>query len=678
MTLTTVTTARKKVALRQHIYLAICLLSSVFFLQPAFAAKSTAAQGHESYSPHTRQSKAMHVFWGDTHVHTNLSIDAFQFGNKTLGPDAAYRFAKGEEITASNGIPVRRDRPLDFLVIADHAETQGILDSLYHKKDSQLLASEQGKQWYAKLLELLSETDENNKEALLASLSAEIYDYAPQEYSDVSLSVWQRAIAQAEAHNQPGVFTAFIGFEWSPEFNLHRVVIFKDGADFTHDWLPFTSFKSHDPEALWRYMERYEAEKNGEVLAIPHNSNLSNGVMFALENAGGRPLSREYASQRMRWEPLLEVTQMKGDSETHPLLSPNDEFADFERIDYVDRSRMIKHRRSQGYTDYKSWYEPRKRQNSNNDWMRPYEYSRSALKLGLQQSSKIGVNPFKFGVIGSTDTHTSLSTADENNFWGKLSIGAPVKDRLTLNNWGSRPVAGQDETSWGGAWKQNAAGYAAVWAEENTREAIFAAMKRKEVYASTGPRISLRFFGGWDYHRDDAFKPDLAHIGYSQGVPMGGDLSHAPDGLSPRFIIHATKDPEGANLDRVQVIKGWQDSAGETHEKIYNVALSGKRQENANGKVQPVGSTVDIAQSNYTNTIGSPLLAVVWEDPDFNPKQQSFYYVRALEIPTPRWTAYDAKYFNHDLKTIPDEILMSTQERVYSSPIWYSLTSEVN
>ena len=399
-------------------------------------------------------------------------------------------------------------------------------------------------------------------------------------------------------------------------------------------------------------------------MAIPHNGNLSEGVMFALEDASGSPLSKKYAETRSRWEPLYEVTQIKGDSETHPLLSPRDEFSDFEtlfknkRIQNMGEDAKILRK----LATYNHWVESNSRE-GNKDWRRTYEYARSSLRLGLQQQSKLGVNPFKFGMIGSTDSHTSLATADEDNFWGKHAETEPHPKRVTS---GWRPAI---DSGWPG-WRMNAAGYAAVWAEENTREALFAAMKRKEVYASTGPRMTVRFFGGWDYQTEDAFKPNLASVGYKKGVPMGGDLTHAPEETSPNFLIRAVKDPDGANLDRVQIIKGWHDKSGDLHEKVYNVALSDDRKENWRGKVKPVGTTVVIEDASYTNSIGDPELAVVWTDPDFDKDELAFYYVRFLEIPTPRWTAYDAKYFA--IKDIPDEVPMVTQERAYTSPIWYT------
>ena len=630
---------------------------------------ASSASDISPYSASAESDYPLNVYWGDAHVHTNLSTDAYFHGNSTFGPDVAYRFAKGEGITTLNGMTARIDRPLDFIVIADHANSMGLMDRFFNQKDSQLLNTKQGERWLQLLSTLSIDGKPNKEKEITYMIASEMWNGEPSAVEKTSISVWQKAVAQADNHNQSGQFTAFIGFEWTPQiFGLHRVVIYKDDASKIRNRLPFSSYTSSDPEGLWRYMEDYQNDTGGEVIAIPHNANLTGGVMFALEDAQGRSMSRAYAETRSRWEPLLEVTQMKGDSETHPLLSPEDEFANFERLSF-DLSAILKAERRKGYTDYQRWYEKNEFKVNNDDWMRTYEYARSALKLGLQQQAKLGVNPFKFGMIGSTDSHTSLSTAEEYNFWGKLSLSGPNKDRM-FNAWDGTAIDSDVGKRYGSGWKQNAAGYAAVWAKKNTRESLFAAMKRKEVYATTGPRMTVRFFGGWDYQAADAFSPHLARIGYDKGIPMGGDLTQAPANQPPQFLIQAIRDPYGANLDRVQVIKGWHSKEGDLHEKIYNVALSDNRKENRKGKVKPVGNTVDITGAAYTNTIGDPELATVWTDPDFNAADLAFYYLRVLEIPTPRWTAYDAKSFTQ--KNIPDGVAMVTQERAYTSPIWYS------
>jgi hypothetical protein len=648
------------------------LIALALFLKPLISF------AEESYSPYVAQSYPDQVYWGDTHVHTAFSWDGYNGGTRVM-PEDAYRFAKGETVTADNGQEVRLRRPLDFLMVADHAEALGGTARLA-AGDAFLMGTEEGKRM-AKVLKaggvrvadvLGAETDEaflrfsNAKYALLKfgrsrsvgkkpaaeakkkssakakkkpgvagkkgrakpSASAKWSPFYDERFRR---SVWREVGAVAERHNDPGKFTTFIGYEWTANIpgrspNIHRNIVFADGPKRTDATIPFAATDSRNVEDLWTYLEDYEENTGGRALAIPHNGNLSSGAMFALTDLGGKPLTRRYAEIRSRWEPLYEVTQIKGDGETHPILSPTDEFADYETWAGVGSKNWENEKQS--------------------------EYGRSALKLGLGQEAKLGVNPFKFGMIGSTDTHTSLSTADEDDFWGKESLIQPSRYRATVQ------------------WMVAASGYAAVWATENTREALFDAMKRREVYASTGPRITLRLFGGWDYEAADALRPDLARIGYAKGVPMGGDLTNAPEGASPRFLIRAVKDHDGANLDRVQIIKGWRDADGTLHEKIYDVALSDGRQEDAAGRIEPVGSTVDVADASYANSIGDPELAVVWVDPDFDPEELAFYYLRVLEIPTPRWTAYDAKFYG--LKDLPENIPMVTQERAYSSPIWYT------
>ena len=615
----------------------------------------------QSYSPSTDRDFPTQVYWGDTHLHTNLSADAYISGNR-LTADSAYRLALGETILSQQGTKIRLNRRLDFLVIADHAENMAVHQAL-EDGDQSLLRTDQGQAWYAELSKIW---DIPNWQDGLARIPYKLLFNAlfkegeePVGNTIFRESVWNEITRKADDYNSPGKFTAFSGYEWTSNGqnlgNLHRVVLFKDDASLVAQVLPFTSNSdSDDPEKLWDHFASYEQQTGGKVLAIPHNSNVSSGEMFALQDFSGKPISKEYSTMRSRWEPLVEVTQIKGDSETHPYLSPTDQFADYETWDTWSGKDPV----SKAPLD--ALDAQRKHQ----------EYARSALKLGIKQFAQTGANPFKFGLIGSTDAHTAVPSFDEDNFWGKMPWSSPRPERIfePLSNFT------YDESNDDGgdppAWQMSSAGYAAVWAQENTRESLFAAMQRKEVYASTGPRISVRFFGGWDYHPGDALRPNLAQIGYSKGVPMGGDLANAAEGRSPSFLIRAVKDPDGANLDRVQVIKGWHDSAGQLHEKIYNVALSDGRLENKQRKVVAVGNTVNINDASYTNSIGDPELAIVWQDPDFDPDELAFYYLRVLEIPTPRWTAYDAKFFG--LKDVPKEIPMITQERAYSSPIWYT------
>ncbi|MGH8243887.1 MAG: DUF3604 domain-containing protein, partial [Steroidobacteraceae bacterium] len=458
---------------------------------------------------------------------------------------------------------------------------------------------------------------------------------------------WELNLKAAEDYNEPGRFTAFIGFEWTSNTggnNLHRVVMFRDGADKAGRIEPYTTIRpvgSDDPKDLWKYLQAYEEKTGGQTLAIAHNGNLSNGIMFpVVDSFTGQPITKEYADTRARWEPVYEATQIKGDGEAHPFLSPNDEMAGYEIWDKFNLNMSV----------------PKEKP------MLQYEYARTALQIGLQLEAKLGTNPYKFGMIGSTDTHTGLATADEDNFFGKHSGTEPNAKRM------EHPVGCFGDNCLLG-WSQAASGYAAVWATENTREAIFDAIERKETYATTGPRMVVRFFGGWDFVEADAANRLPADVGYSKGVPMGGDLRAAPSGKSPTFLVGAMKDPLSGNLDRVQIVKGWIDAGGARQEKVYDVAWSDGRKKGANGKLPPVGNTVDVKNATWTNTIGASELITVWKDPDFDPKLRAVYYVRVIEIPTPRWTAYDAKYFGENA---PAEAPMTTQERAYTSPIWYT------
>src|SRR5215217_497075 len=457
---------------------------------------------------------------------------------------------------------------------------------------------------------------------------------------------WQETIAAAEQYNDPGRFTAFIGYEWTSNTggnNLHRNVIFRDNGDKASQVEPFTVYPplgSDNPEELWQWMQAYQQKTGGSVLAIAHNGNLSNGLMFPVVEAFGKTIDRAYAEQRTRWERLYETTQTKGDGEAHPFLSPNDEFANFERWDFGNLDASVAKTKE----------------------MLEFEYARSALKNGLKLGQTLGVNPYKFGLVGSSDAHTGLAAIEEDNYFGKTSAMEPSADRSSKVF-----VKGKGGTIY--EWETSSSGYAAVWATENTREALFDAMERRETYATTGSRMLVRFFGGWDFEPADAQSRSPAVAGYTKGVPMGGDLGPAPSAKAPTFLVAALKDPIGANLDRYQIVKGWVDAKGEVQEKVYDVASSGGRKPGPDGKLPPVGNTVDVANANWTNTIGSPELIAVWRDPEFDPKQRAFYYGRVLEIPTPRWTAYDARYFG--VRLAP-EVPTSVQERAYTSPIWYS------
>ncbi len=592
------------------------------------------AADDKEYSPVVRDRSATNLYWGDTHLHTRNSADAFTMHNEGITSDDAFRFAMGQQITATNGMHVKLRRPLDFLVVTDHAEYLGVFARL-KDNDPSLSSWDKSAEWGGYL-----RTGERNKLGTAFANAVQSTDPALRTPLAIQKSIWGAVAQTADRYNAPGKFTAFSGYEWTSMINgdnLHRIVMYKDSADKVTKTLPFSAQDSTDPEELWKALDAYEKASGGEVMAIAHNGNVSNGRMFAPTNNSGQPLSADYAKRRMRWEPVYETTQVKGDGEAHPSLSPNDEFADFETW---DKANITMTAPKQG-------------------WMLRYEYTREAYKEGLRHQKKLGVNPFKFGQIGASDSHVGYSAVREDDFWGKFPESEPSAHRA------HEKMAGQLQESW----ELGASGLAGVWAPENTREAIFAAFKRKEVYGTTGSRIKLRFFGGWEFASNDVTRPNYAEIGYKKGVPMGGDLMAAPKGQAPRFMIVAAKDPDEANLDRVQVIKGWIDAKGQTHEKIYDVVLSdGRKVDPKTGKAPKVGSTVDVKNATYTNSIGAPELATVWTDPDFDPKARAFYYVRVLEIPKPRWTAYDAAFFH---KAMAANIPMTVQDRAYSSPIWY-------
>jgi hypothetical protein len=600
------------------------------------------------YSPYAGGAVPTRVFWGDTHLHTSFSMDAGAFGAR-LGPEDAYQFARGEEIESTTAGRVRLARPLDFLVVADHSDNMGFFPDLF-AGDPDILADPKGREWYDKVQAGGQQGMEVALE-IIDSFSRGTFPEALMYYPDTKAykDTWANTIAAAEAYNEPGRFTAFIGYEWTsqvpPGQNLHRVIIYRDAADKASQTVPATTYPpqgSTDPEYLWKLLQAYEDKTGGEVLAIAHNGNMSNGLMFPLINpVDNKRLTRDYVETRARWEPLYEATQIKGDGEAHPFLSPNDEFADFGTWDKGNLNLSELKTKD----------------------MLQYEYARSALMLGMKLEGELGTNPFKFGMIGSTDSHTALSTADDDNFFGKHSGSEPSPDRMehAFAKFGDLEIMN---------WETLASGYAGVWARENTREALFDAMQRKEVYATTGPRMLVRFFGGWDFESSDANTRQPAAAGYRKGVPMGGDLSQAPAGKAPTFLVAALKDPIGGNLDRIQIVKGWQDAKGKLHERVYDIAVSDGREIGADGRCKtPVGNTVDVENATWSNSIGDTELISVWKDPDFDPGQRAFYYLRVLEIPTPRWTAYDAKYFGLD---IDDEIPMTTQERAYTSPIWYT------
>ena len=603
----------------------------------------------KAYSPYAQRSFPSNVYWGDTHLHTGLSLDAGLFGN-ILGHEDAYRLARGEEIESSTGLPLKLSRPLDWLVITDHSDLMGIAADI-QKGAPNIMAVPKGKEW----AEAFAKGGQAAAEAAFDLITNFSQGTVPEQFLDdyspgsaIYNNLWDEIIDAAEEFNEPGRFTALIGFEWTsvPKgFNLHRNVILRDNGDRARQVIPLTTqppVGSTDPLVLYQWLEDYETKTNGQALAISHNGNLSNGWMFPLKKtyAGGR-VNKKYVSLRARWEPLYEVTQIKGDGETHPVLSPDDEFADYGTWDV-------------GNLDITELKKPE---------MLKGEYAREALKRGLALEKKFGINPYKFGMIGATDAHTSLPTAEEENFFGKSVSVEPSATRVT------HPFVKSELGEIPGDLLV-ASGYQGVWARENTRKAIFDAMKRKETYATTGPRMRVRFFGGWEFDDNDLRTRLPAFRGYEKGVPMGSDLTRAPEGKSPTFMVYALRDPIGANLDRIQIVKGWQDGKGELHERVYDVAVSDGRKIGNDGRCKtPVGNTVDLEAANWTNTIGASELLSVWKDPDFDSKEKAFYYSRVIEIPTPRWVLYDKVRLG---AKVPKGVDLIHQERAYTSPIWYT------
>lgn len=630
------------------LFLTCIVMSSLAFAQipPPQDPKDMLSEQYtgESYSPYAGRGFGTMPLWGDSHLHTGNSFDAGAFGAR-LTPEDAHRFARGDEVISSTGIPVRLSRPLDWLVVSDHSDNMGFFLDLYAGK-KEILDIPQGKEWYDKIMAGKGPEVAYEMIGLFANGKfPEDLMYWPDKepYKDV----WQRTIDAAEEYNNPGVYTAFIGYEWTSLItgnNMHRVVIYRDDEDKGRQMVPYTTyapFGSPNPRDLWKWLESYEEKTGGNVLAIAHNGNLSNGIMFPLEaQFDGRKLDASYVEQRMKWEPLYEITQIKGDGEAHPFLSPEDEFADYETWDIgnLDTVPTIK-----------------------TDAMLAGEYAREALKNGLALEAKLGTNPYQFGVVGSTDSHTGLATAQEDNFFGKHTGAEPKPSRM------EHPFLKNEKGTIFG-WGMVSSGLAAVYAKENTRQSIFDAMERKETYGTTGSRMTVRFFGGWEYTDQDIKSRHPALAGYQKGVPMGADLKTRKGNESPSFMVFALRDPIGGNLDRIQIVKGWLDSKGKTHEKVYDVAWSGDRKPGSNGKLPAVGNTVDAATASFTNSIGDSELAAVWTDPDFDAQQSAFYYARVIEIPTPRWSTHEAFRFGIP---IPDGAPVSTQERAYTSAIWY-------
>ena len=611
------------------------------FDEPALAERyAPGAHNDPPAARRTERSEQRNLYFGDLHIHTAFSYDAYAMGNRTL-PEDAYRFAQGGTIPHGLGYPIRPSRPLDFAAVTDHAEFLGVPK---HVNEEAIAAGKTDR--IARFRRALE--DGNRLAATWHSLYVSVVELGSRErrlarfgkpgHEPVSQRAWRHIIRAAEEYYRPGSFTTFIAYEWSSmpnDENLHRNVIYRGGQA---PEFPFSSLDSEDPRALWRALDAQRAA-GADALAIPHNANLSNGRMYADAQFDGAPFDADYAAQRARNEPISEIMQIKGQSETHPTLSPEDEFADFEVLD----------------TQLKAELEPSEPRGS---------YARDALRRGLSTWRRENFNPYRFGVIGASDSHNSGTPAEEGDYFGKMTISdGSASMRLGAAMLFLSETMSQRMQGWGSA------GLAAVWATENNREALFDALRRRETYATSGPRISLRFFGGWTLAENALDRPDGIALAYRDGVPMGGELDSSGAGETapaPEFLVWATKDPLGANLDRAQIVKLWVDADGASHERVHDVGAGDGRRVGADGKLPPVGSTVDIAKASYRNAIGAAEIAARWRDPAFDPAQAAAYYVRVLEIPTPRWTAYDAKRLG-----VPAPAPTTLRERAVSSAIWY-------
>ncbi len=578
--------------------------------------------------PTTEFNPQRNLYWGDLHIHTSFSTDAWTMGVRAT-PDDAYTFTRGGEIGHAGGYGIQLSRPLDFAAVTDHAEYLGLIRATEPDLPLSRRSFKERMRNDGKLANTIA--------FLQTTMTFDLRNVGLDGWERYAQDAWAETIAAAQRHNLPGEFTTFVAYEWSsaPEKrNLHRNVVYRD---INVPDMPYSSLNSSDPRDLWSELER-QREQGMQVFAIPHNGNSSDGIMYDSVMYDGAAMTAAYAERRMFNEPLSEIYQVKGSSETHPMLSPDDTFAGFEIVD-----RRLS--REGGLSEPSG------------------SYIRDALRRGMELSHTEGFNPYRFGVIGSSDGHNASSPVEEDNFHGKLPLlDGSAATRLRENSYIPRDLPGG--TQW------NAAGLAAVWAEENTRGALFDAMRRKETYATSGPRIAVRFFGGWGFEEDLFTQPDWVVRAQRDGVPMGGRLPEASADRAPTFAVWAIRDPESGNLDRVQIVKGWLDADGQSHEQVFDVAWSGDRRPDASGVLPPVGNTVNVAEATYTNSIGAEQLFTLWTDPAFDPATEAFYYARVIEIPTPRWSTYDAKA----LGVAPPEPT-SLQERAVTSAIWYKPTA---
>ncbi|MEA3413658.1 MAG: DUF3604 domain-containing protein [Pseudomonadota bacterium] len=597
-----------------------------------FGANATATDAGSTGEPGRDSGKKnplKNVYFGEQHMHTRNSFDAFTVGvNQSW--EQAYRFAMGEEVTLSTtGEKIKRTTPYDFVAITDHSEYYGVLKD-FKNPDSELSKSDFAKQVVAGL-----ENPEAGKDAVTTLIGSLVTNTPLSEYvtPELRVSRWQEFIETADRFNQPGRFTTLYAYEWTsiPDGqNMHRNVFFRDKPAA----VPFSSFDSIHPEDLWTYLE-IQRNQGIDAFAIPHNSNVSNGWMFAPNQFLDGPMDARYARRQQANEPAFEIHQTKGNSEAHPLLSPNDEFATFEPFPGLINLGVPSQVK--------------------------YGFYRQGLVDGMKLESELGHNPYKMGVVGGADVHSGYQGNEEWDWKGAHGN----QDDTPKKRLDPTPNASGEN-----GFTVSSAGSTAVWAEENTREAIFDAIKRKETYGTSGTLIRLRFFGGWEYPNDLVDDRDFVRKAYSGGVPMGGDLPKKTS-WAPTFAVRALKDPNSGNLDRLQIVKGWSHPVnGYPQEKIYDVAWSDdRRPDPGTGKLPPVGNTVDIRTAKYTNDIGDSQLSAVWTDPDFDPGTKAVYYVRVLEIPTPRWSTYDAVKLGVEP---PSGVPATIQERAWSSPIWYT------
>ncbi len=595
-------------------------------LYPEFNPETAAPIAEKKTSQFNPQRS---LYWGDLHIHTSYSTDAWTMGVRAT-PDDAYTFTRGGEIEHAGGYGIKLKRPLDFAAVTDHSEYLGLLRATNPDLPLSARSFRERMQNDGKL--------RNTIAFLRTALGFDLKDVEKDGWEQFTESAWRDTIAAAERNNLPGQFTAFVGYEWSSapdKDNLHRNVIYRGSEVPT---IPYSSLNSEDPRDLWEELER-QRQRGMQVFAIPHNGNASNGRMYDSVMFDGSAMSADYAATRMKNEPLSEIYQVKGSSETHPQLSPEDAFAGFEIVD----ARLAQE----------------------GDFSEPKgSYARDALRTGIEMSHTEGFNPYRFGVIGSSDGHNGSSPVEEDNYHGKLPLlDGSAATRLRTNMYIPRDMPGG--TPWG------AAGLAAVWAEENTRASLFDAMLRKETYATSGTRITVRFFGGWGFEQALFQQGDWVATAEQSGVPMGGVLPLSDDtgGAQeqvPTFAVWAMRDPDSGNLDRIQIVKAWIDDDGLSREKVHDVAWSGDRKPDRNGHLPVVGNTVKVAEASYTNTIGAEQLSVVWRDVEFDPSREALYYARVIEIPTPRWSTYDAKLLGIEA---PEPA--SLQERAVTSAIWY-------